>query len=92
MAKKKYYDSSMYGSADTRRAQESQDSGMIPSSRGIANMPQTVVYRAYPTQFYNMPEGLNDTMSGIDRQVKDDMKGKKPINSEKFQELLCLSC
>ena len=80
----KYYDSSMYGSADARRAQESKDAGMIPGDRGIANMPQTMVYKAWPTAPYGAPEGLNDQISGIDRQMKDDLKGKKPINSEKF--------
>jgi len=75
----KYYDS-----MDARRATERQDAGMIPGDRGIAMMPQSVVYREYPKQYYNMPEGLNDTITGIDRQVKDDMRRKKPINSEKF--------
>lgn len=83
MAKKRYYEGA-YGSMDSRRSMESRDAGMVPSGGGIANMPQSVVYREYPKTPYNMPEGLNDTMSGIDRQIRDDMKGKKPINSEKF--------
>jgi len=80
----KYYDSAMYGSSDARREQENKDAGMIPSSRGIANMPQQVVYKAWPSAPYGAPEGLNDQISGIDRQMKDDNKRKKPINSEKF--------
>ena len=80
----KYFDSAAYGSSDARRAQESKDAGMIPSSRGIANMPQGVVMRAWPSEPYGAPEGLNDQISGIDRQMKDDNKRKKPINSEKF--------
>ena len=80
----KFYDSAGYGSADSRRAQEKSDAGMISGSRGIANMPQGVVYKQWPTAPYGAPEGLNDTISGIDRQMKDDLKGKKPINSEKF--------
>lgn len=84
MAKKRFFAGS-YTGVDARRSQEARDSGMISeSSTGIAHMPQEVIYREYPAQTYNMPEGLNDSMSGIDRQVKDDMKGKKPINSEKF--------
>ena len=80
---KRYYDG-MYAGADSRRAMERSDAGMVPGDKGVANMPQSVVYRAYPSSPYNMPEGLNDVMSGIDTQIKDDMKEKKPINSEKF--------
>jgi len=80
---KKYYDSN-YSGMDARRAQESSDAGMIPSSRGIANMPQEVVYKQYPAQGYSGTEGLNDTMSGVDKQMKSDMKGKKPSNAEKY--------
>lgn len=74
----------MYAGMDSRRATERSDAGMIPTKRGIANMPQEVVYREWPTVGYNMPEGLNDSISGIDRQMRDDMKGKKPINSNKY--------
>lgn len=83
MAKKRYYES-YAGGIDKRRALEARDSSMIPGDRGIALMPQSVVYREYPSQYYNMPEGLNDKMSGVDRQIRDDMKGKKPINSSKY--------
>ena len=78
MAKKRYYE------GDTRRQMESEGVSMIPKDRGIAMMPQSVAYREYPKPYYNMPEGLNDTITGIDRQMRDDMKYKKPINSEKF--------
>lgn len=59
--------------------------GMISEDRGsMANMPQNVVIKKYPNVYPNAPEGLNDTISGIDSQIKDDSKRKKPINSEKY--------
>ena len=76
MAKKKYYGGDYVG-MDSRRAMEKGDAGMIPGSRGIANMPQTLVYRTYPTTVYNGSEGLNDTMKGVDVQMKSDLKEKK---------------
>jgi len=83
MAKKRYY-SEMYAGKEDRRMQEKMDSGMITDSGKFANMPQNVIHREWPKVGYNMPEGLNDTISGIDRQMREDMKGKKPINSEKY--------
>ena len=83
MAKKRYY-SEAYAGRGARRAQEKSDSGMLSSGGGFANMPQNVIHKTWPAVGYNMPEGLNDTISGIDRQMKADMKGKKPINSEKY--------
>jgi len=59
--------------------------GMInDDTSAIANLPQQVIYKKYPEMPYNMPEGLDDTMAGVDRQIKDDLKRKKPINSEKY--------
>ena len=80
---KRYYKEG-YAGMKGRSAQESSDKGMMSSGGGFANMPQNVIQRAWPVVGYNMPEGLNDTLSGIDKQIKDDMKRKKPINSEKY--------
>ena len=81
---KRYYDG-MYSGIIPRKAQEEKDSRMIWEDRSaIANLPQQVVYKEYPKVSYGSPEGLDDTLYGIDRQVKDDLKGKKPINSEKY--------
>jgi hypothetical protein len=82
MAKKKFYGGD-YAGIDARRAMENRDANMIPSDRGIANMPQTLVMRQYPNTVYNGFEGLNDTIRGIDKQMKDDVKMKK---SSKFPE------
>lgn len=62
---------------DMRRAMEREDMNMLPKERGIANMPRGVVIREYPKDMYSAPEDLNDTIKGIDVQMKSDMKGKK---------------
>lgn len=77
----KYYES--YAGSDQRRAMEERDAKMLGGG-GIANMPQGVVYSQWPKAPINGPEGLNDGISGIDRQMRDDLKGKKGPNSEKY--------
>ena len=79
MAKKKFYGGD-YAGVDERRSMENRDANMIPSDRGIANMPQTLVMRQYPNNVYNGLEGLNDTMRGVDVQMRDDLKQKKSGN------------
>jgi hypothetical protein len=70
----KYYD---------EKASQNRDAGMLRGT-GRAGLPQNVVISDWPKASYNMPEGLNDGLSGIDKQIKSDMQKKKPINSEKF--------
>lgn len=54
-----------------------KESSMISKDMSaMANMPQNVVMREYPKVDYSM-YGLNDTISGIDAQMKGDNKGKK---------------
>ena len=76
MAKRKFYGGD-YAGIDSRRAMENRDANMIPSARGIANMPQALVMKQYPNTVYNGFEGLNDTMRGIETQMRDDLKMKK---------------
>jgi len=63
MAKKKYY---------------GDKGGMISSDyTAHANLPQDVVMKDYPELGYGQNELLDDTISGIDNQMKDDMTGGK---------------
>lgn len=61
---------------DYRRVDgESDTSGMIREDRSeIANLPQDVVYKEYP----KMPMGgnyrLDDTVEGVDDNLKDSMR------------------
>jgi hypothetical protein len=65
----------MYGGMDARRRTELEDAGMIHEDhRAIANLPQEVMIKPYPlTGPYN-PEGLDDTIRGVDHQMDYDDK------------------
>lgn len=70
-----------YAGMEPRRRQEMADAGMIhEDQRQIANLPQQVVIEPYPYERGYMPEDLDDTLRGIDRQKNYD-------NSKKFQHL-----
>lgn len=74
---KRFYDGS-YAGEDARRSQEASDSSMIPSGTGsFANMPQEVVFKTYPGVGYEMPENLNDKLSGVDAQMSFDVGKRK---------------
>lgn len=55
------------------KAQELKDSSMIGSGNGaFSNMPTEVVFKPYATNSATLPEGLDDTIKGIDSQVGGD--------------------
>lgn len=75
MARK--YSGGLYAGVSERRAQERQDGSMLSEDHSaIANMPQNVIMREYPKEMYASYE-LDDTIKGIDHQMRDDMKYKK---------------
>ena len=56
-----------------RRKQEMEDGGMIHEDHSaIANLPQEVRITPYPKYGANMPDGLDDTIRGIDNQMGAD--------------------
>lgn len=66
-----------YEGKDARVAQESSDGAMMPSGIGsYANLPQELVMREYPKVGGYSPEGLDDSIRGIDGQVSDDNSKK----------------
>jgi len=66
-------DDERYAGYSARRTQEMEDAGMIHENRNaIANLPQEVMIKAYPKSAPHMPEGLDDTISGVDRQMEYD--------------------
>jgi len=69
-----------------RRHQEMKDAGMIHEDHSaIANMPQGVMIKDWPKGNYGMREGLNDTITGIDRQMgEDDSKRNKHERPHKY--------
>ncbi len=73
-----------YAGMEPRRRQEMEDAGMISEDHNaIANLPQNVVYRAYPVSGQSLPEGLDDTMRGIDRQIDADDSQRARYNVPK---------
>lgn len=63
-----YYEDNM-----SRRTQEMQDAGMIREDRSqIANLPQGVMIKMYPKERNYMPEGIDDTIRGVDGQIDLD--------------------
>jgi hypothetical protein len=63
----------MYAGMEPRRRQELEDGGMIHENHmAIANLPQEVMIKPYPKVGPWMPEGLDDTLEGVDRQIDYD--------------------
>lgn len=59
-----------------RRTQEMQDGGMIREDRSaISNLPQDVMIKPYAKVYGYMPEDLDDTIAGVDRQKEADAAG-----------------
>lgn len=91
MASKRYYQNKedrrdesrgmqgYYSGMDARRRQEMEDAGMIHEDhRAIANLPQEVMIKPYPMTGPYIPEVLDDTIRGVDKQMDfDDRKRKE---------------
>lgn len=76
----------MYEGADARRKQEREDSSMFGASQHqhFANMPTEVIFKTVGQPHSGMPEGLDDTMKGVDRQIgKDEMDLHKHLHPKK---------
>lgn len=55
-----------------RRGLEVDDEMIHEDHRAIANLPQEVMIKAYPASGPYLPEGLDDSRSGVDRQMDYD--------------------
>lgn len=72
-----------YEGMDSRRKQEMEDAGMIREDHSaIANLPQEVMMKPYPKDSNYMPEDLDDTLRGIDKQMNADSPMKHKIFKE----------
>lgn len=76
MAKRHHHNDGHYEGISGRRTQEMQDAGMIRENpAAIANMPQEVMIKPWPSAGSYMPENLDDTIRGINKQIgMDDSK------------------
>lgn len=76
---KKSISDGSYAGEYARRTQEMQDAGMIHMDQSaIANLPQNVMIKPYPKPGHYLPEGLDDTISGVDRQM-ESLDGAKRV-------------
>ena len=84
MAAKRHYAGSYEGHAN-RRAQEMHDAGMIHENHAaIANLPQEVMIKPWPSAGSYMPENLDDGITGVNRQMAmDDSKRAKHMEPKK---------
>lgn len=77
---KRHYDGK-YEGIESRRTQEMQDAGMIRENpAAIANLPQEVMIKPWPDAGSYMPENIDDTIKGINRQVAMD-DGKRAAHN-----------
>lgn len=74
-----------YAGMEPRRRQELEDAGMIHEDhRAVANLPQEVMIKAYPRTGPYLPEVLDDTLEGVDRQMDyDDSQRRKHFAPKK---------
>jgi hypothetical protein len=76
-SKNSYKMGGYYEGETSRRRQEMEDAGMIREDHSaVANLPQNVMMKPYPKEGGYLPEDLDDTLRGIDRQMGYD-NGKK---------------
>lgn len=62
-----------YEGHKSRRHQEMADAGMIHEDHSaIANLPQGVMIKDWSHKGSSMPENIDDTARGIDRQMDED--------------------
>jgi hypothetical protein len=79
MAAKRYHE-------DGYRKEEMREAGMINEDHSaIANLPQSIMIKGYPKTGPYMPENLDDTIRGVDKQMdKDDSDLKRHMRPRKF--------
>lgn len=75
----------LYAGMEPRRRQELEDAGMIHEDyRAMANLPQEVIMRHYPPTGPYLPEGLDDSIRGVDGQMDyDDEKRREHFYPKK---------
>ena len=77
----KRYNSGNYEGMDSRRRQEGMDAEMIPNDKSsFANMPQNVIFRAYPGYAEGMAEIDSDNLTGVNKQMNTDHAGMRKNN------------
>jgi hypothetical protein len=71
-----------YEGLSSRRDQEMHDAGMIRENHAaIANLPQEVMIKPWPSAGSYLPEGLDDTIRGVNQQeaLDDRLRDKHMV-------------
>lgn len=74
---KKYAKREEYAGRKQHENMEKEDSRMFGSTNGFSNMPQEVIMKPWPATPYGQDEKLDDTIGGIDNQMRQDGKRQK---------------
>jgi len=69
-----------------KMAKSSKKGGMVSENKNnVANMPQEVVYKAYPKPFEGVMGHVYDDLAGIDEQMRGDQQAlKKNLSKRKY--------
>lgn len=82
MAKKRFHGE--YEGMENRRKSEMRDGGMLTDDKSaIANMPQNVRYHDWGGNYKGFDSNLDDTISGINKQMDMDEAEAKRHNMPK---------
>jgi hypothetical protein len=76
------HNSGHYEGPANRRHQEMEDAGMIRENHAaIANLPQEVMIKPWPAAGSYMPEELDDTIRGVNKQeaLDDRLRDKHNV-------------
>lgn len=76
------HNSGHYEGPSSRRHQEMEDAGMIRENHAaIANLPQEVMIKPWPSAGSYMPEELDDTIRGVNKQeaLDDRLRDKHNV-------------
>lgn len=78
---KRYYSGEYEGYGETKR-QESKDVLVRNETSRPANMPTDIKYHAWPSAEYYQEYNLNDCLSGVDDQIREDVSKAKQHRSK----------
>jgi hypothetical protein len=84
MAKRHYVSDGAYAGESARKRMEKHDGGMINDDMSaVANLPQEVMYKPWPSQDMYLPEDLRDDIKSVDDQMNMDNGKRRAKNVPK---------
>lgn len=92
MAKKRHHSSRVkmlghreyYAGEESRHSQEMADGAMLKEDHSaMANMPQNIIMKHYPKAYGYLPEGLDDSIRGVDGLIEKNDRKRREHNKPK---------